>query len=155
MTCGIRSWPDCVTDTVVQIDREAWSGDGDFTQLLLEKLASIEQVGFLRVEDAPVGRAGTAFNFICNEIYVAFRIQRTIGVRRLFRRVPLPAIVLRKSLTLARLRDVLAAAGIGRPDYADAGMLQYLRSERVAAAYQARGPKLVEMVRIYEVASDE
>ena len=140
----------------VQIDREGWSGDGDFTQLLLEKLASIEQVGFLRVEDAPASRAGTAFNFICNEIYVAFRIRRTIGVRRLFRLVPLPAVVLRKSFTLARLRDLLAAAaGIGPPDYSDAAMLQYLRSERVATAYQARGPKLVEMVRIYEVASDE
>jgi hypothetical protein len=136
---------------MIQVDRDGWSGDGDFTAALLQKLASIEQVGFVRVEDAPASGAGAAFNFICNEIYVAFRIQRTIGLRRVLG-IPLPAILLRKSLTLNGLEQQLAAtAGIGPPDYADATMLQYLRSERVAAAYQARGPKLVEMIRIYEV----
>src|SRR5512142_1679203 len=66
----------------IAIDRSAWSGDGDFTQLLLARLASIEQVGYLRVEDAPASRAGPAFNFICNEIYLGFRIARTLGSRR-------------------------------------------------------------------------
>jgi hypothetical protein len=137
---------------MIQVDRGGWSGDGDLTAALLEKLASIEQVGFVRVEDAPASRAGAPFNFICNEIYVAFRIQRTIGLRRVLGILPLPAILLRKSLTLAGLEQQLAAtAGIGAPDYADATMLQYLRSERVVAAYQTRGPKLVEMIRIYEV----
>jgi hypothetical protein len=31
-------------------------------------------------------------------------------------------------------------------------MLQYLRTERVVPPYQTRGYKLVELVRIYEVA---
>ncbi len=137
---------------MTEIDREAWSGDGDFTRVLLEKLAAIEQVGFLRVEDAPASRAGPAFNFLCNEIYVAFRMRRSIGVRRVLGLLPMPAIVLSKSLNLAGLQDLLAVTnGIGPPDYSDTSMLQYLRSERAAAAYQARGPKLVEMVRIYEI----
>lgn len=137
---------------MIQIDRERWSGEGALTALLLEKLTSIEQVGFLRVEDAPAGHGGAGFNFICNEIYVAFRIQRTLSLRRLLGFLPLPAIVLRKSLTIDHLQDLLAASeGIGPADYSDAAMLQYLRSERVAAAFQARGPKVVEMVRVYEV----
>jgi hypothetical protein len=39
---------------------------------------------------------------------------------------------------------------VGPPDYADEGMLQYLRSQRIIPAYQTRGYKLVELVRIYE-----
>ena len=137
---------------VVHVDRDAWSGEGELTTALVERIASIEQVGFVRVEDAPAGRAGAGFNFICNEIYVAFRIRRTIGTRRVLGLARLPAIVPKKSLTLSDLARVLAATeGIGGPDYEDATMLQYLRSERVVAAYQNRGPKLLEMVRIYEV----
>lgn len=137
---------------MAQIDRESWSGEGDLTALLLEKLASIEQVGFLRVEDAPASRTGAGFSFICNEIYVAFRVRRAIGFRWLLRVLPLPAIELRKSLTLADLERRLSDSGsIGPPDYSDATMLQYLRSERVIPAYQTSGPKLVEMVRLYEV----
>jgi hypothetical protein len=136
----------------IHIDREAWSGDGDFTAALVEKLAGIEQVGFVRVEDAPASRPGPAFNFICNEIYVAFRVQRILAVRRVLDVLPLPAIVHRTSLTLGGLEQLLSAMdGIGPPDYSDARMLQYLRAERQGLAYQARGPKLVEMVRIYEV----
>ncbi len=137
---------------MIEIQQDAWSGDGDLTRLLLHKLASIEQVGFLRVEDAPASRDGAAFNFICNEIYLAFRIQRAVAGRRLLGLLPVPVLVLRKSLTLDGLQALLASdETIGPPDYADARMLQYLRAERVAAAYQSRGPKLVEMVRIYEV----
>ena len=40
---------------------------------------------------------------------------------------------------------------IGAPDYADAGMIQYLRTERIVPPYQTRGYKLVELVRLYEV----
>jgi hypothetical protein len=42
-------------------------------------------------------------------------------------------------------------ASIGPPDYADEGMLQYLRTERIVPAYQTRGFKTIEMVRIYEL----
>ena len=44
-----------------------------------------------------------------------------------------------------------AADGIGEPDYADDGLLQYLRTERIIPPYQTRGYKLVEMIRMYEV----
>lgn len=150
--CSILPFAFCILEgDLIQIDREKWSGEGDLTTALLERLASIEQVGFVRVEDAPAAGSGAGFSFICNEIYVAFRIQRTIHLRRVLGFLPLPGIVLRKSLTLGSLAGLLsAAAGIGPPDYLDAGMLQYLRSERPAAAYQTRGPKLLEMVRIYE-----
>jgi hypothetical protein len=33
-------------------------------------------------------------------------------------------------------------------------MLQYLRSERIVPPYQTRGYKLVELVRIYEIAPE-
>jgi hypothetical protein len=34
-------------------------------------------------------------------------------------------------------------------------MLQYLRTERIVPPYQTKGYKLVELVRIYEVAGDQ
>jgi len=43
-----------------------------------------------------------------------------------------------------------AIADVGAPDYADEGMIQYLRAERIIPPYQTRGYKLVELVRIYE-----
>jgi hypothetical protein len=43
---------------------------------------------------------------------------------------------------------------VGAPDYADEGMLQYLRSERIVPPYQTRGYKLVELVRVYEGNAD-
>jgi hypothetical protein len=55
-------------------------------------------------------------------------------------------------MTIAQLEAVLAAdTAIGAPDYGDAGMLQYLRTERIIPPYQTRGYKIVELVRIYEV----
>ena len=46
-----------------------------------------------------------------------------------------------------------AAPEIGPPDYADEGMLQYLRTERIVPPYQTRGYKLVELVRLYDASS--
>ncbi len=136
----------------VRVEREQWSGEGDLTATLVDRLAALEQVAFLRVEDAPASRADGAFNFICNEIFVAFRVLRALGVRRVAGVVPVPVIVHRPSLTLAGLERLLSQIpGIGTPDYSDSTLLQYLRAERVIPAYQTRGPKLVEMVRIYEV----
>jgi hypothetical protein len=74
-------------------------------------------------------------------------------VRR-FGILPATKEVERKSMTVADLEKELAAIGdIGAPDYADEGMVQYLRSERIVPPYQTRGYKLVELVRIYEVGS--
>ena len=56
-----------------------------------------------------------------------------------------------KTMTMPELETALAAdSEVGPPDYADAGMLQYLRSQRIVPPYQTRGYKLVELVRIYE-----
>jgi hypothetical protein len=60
----------------------------------------------------------------------------------------------RARLTIPALSSALESLpGIGAPDYADEGMLQYLRTERVIPPYQTRGYKLIELVRIYEVGS--
>ena len=54
-------------------------------------------------------------------------------------------------LDVAGLEAALTSLpGIGAPDYADEGMLQYLRTERIVPPYQTKGYKLVELVRIYD-----
>jgi hypothetical protein len=66
--------------------------------------------------------------------------------------VPLVRRRREKTMGLDALEAVLTASDrIGPPDYADQGMLQYLRTERMIPPYQTRGVKVVEMVRIYEV----
>jgi hypothetical protein len=135
----------------MDIDTSAWSGEGEFTARLLAALGQVEAIAFIRVEDAPASRSGTGFNLLANEVYVEFRPavrrerRRWLGVIILTRTVNEPAA------TLADLESILATAdGIGPADYADEGMLQYLRTERIVQPYQTRGHKLVEMVRIYE-----
>ena len=65
--------------------------------------------------------------------------------------LPVTRSVQSKTMTMTQLEAALTAdAAIGAPDYADHGMLQYLRSERIIPPYQTRGYKLVELVRIYE-----
>ncbi len=55
-------------------------------------------------------------------------------------------------MTIAGLESALTAIpDVGAPDYADEGMLQYLRAERIVPPYQTRGYKIVELVRLYEV----
>ena len=55
-------------------------------------------------------------------------------------------------MSVADLEQALTAAPeIGAPDYSDAGMLQYLRTERIIPPYQTKGYKLVELVRVYEL----
>jgi hypothetical protein len=58
-------------------------------------------------------------------------------------------------MTLGDLESRLAAlADVGAPDYADEGMLQYLKTERIIPPYQTRGYKIVELVRIYSLKAD-
>ena len=117
----------------MEFDAVAWSGEGTFTQTLIDALRANVAVAFLKVEDAPASRADSAFSFISNEIYVGFAASRAQGA--------IPA--------LAEALELIPA--IGAPDYADEQMLQYLRTERIVPPYQTRGYKLVEMVRIYEI----
>ena len=81
----------------------------------------------------PRGRR-SSYSFVSNEIYVGFGSSVESG----------GALA---ALAQALQKDI----SIGPPDYADEGMLQYLRTERVVPAYQTRGFKMIEMVRIYEL----
>ncbi len=135
----------------MDIDREQWSGEGDFTEHLLAWLAERDDIVFLRVEDAVAARAEVDYNFISNEIYVGFRTRDRQERRRLWGVVPLRRTVAEKVTTMETLETALADdPELGAPDYADEGMIQYLYTQRVIPPYQTRGYKLIELVRIYE-----
>jgi len=136
----------------LELETSAWSGEGTFTQLLIEGLRGIAGIRFVRVDDAPATRSDADYNFISNELYVGFEAtQRWERVMR-FGVLPGRRTVATKAMTLQGLEAALTGLeGVGAPDYGDEGMLQYLRAERIIPPYQTRGYKLVEMVRIYEV----
>jgi hypothetical protein len=136
----------------MEMDTTAWTGEGSFTPVLAEALKGIETIEWLRIEDAPASRADAGWAFISNEIYVRFRIDPTTmptpGFRWPWQSKPAaPGPLMTMEELAARLGGI---EGIGEPDYADQGMLQYLRAERIVAPYQTKGCKVVEMVRIYE-----
>ena len=136
------------------VDTSNWSGEGAFTQVLLDGLREVETIEYVRVEDAPATRSEADYNFISNEIFVLFRSGMVYERVRRFGILPVRRSVPIKAMTVAGLEQTLtASAGIGAPDYSDENMLQYLRSARVVPPYQTRGYKLVELVRIYEVSS--
>ena len=41
----------------MKIDTANWSGEGQFTQLLIERLREMDTIDFIRVEDAPATRS--------------------------------------------------------------------------------------------------
>ena len=136
----------------LELDTSAWSGEGTFTQLLIERLRDVADVRLVRVEDAPATRSDADYNFISNEVYVGFATtERQERIKR-FGVLPGVRTVTEPAMTLPGLEAALAAiADVGAPDYGDEAMLQYLRAERIIPHYQTKGYKLVEMVRIYEV----
>ena len=136
----------------MELDGSKWSGEGAFTQLLIERLREVAPVAFVRVEDAPATRSEADYNFMSNEIFVGFETRvRQEPIKR-FGFLPASREVLEKTMTLADLEQMLTGLpDVGAPDYSDDGMLQYLRAERIVPPYQTRGYKLVELVRIYEV----
>jgi hypothetical protein len=135
-----------------ELDTSAWSGEGTFTTLLIDRLRDVSGVRFVRVEDAPATRSDADYNFISNELFVDFdTTSRTERTTR-FGFLPATRVVTEKSMTIGGLAAALTAIpDIGAPDYGDQGMLQYLRAERIVPPYQTRGYKIVELVRIYEV----
>ena len=137
-----------------KIDTSKWSGEGAFTERLIDHLRKLETIALVRVENAPASRSEADYNFISNEIFVAFAIEvRDEPVKR-FGFWPGARTVTTKTMTVAGLEAALAAAPeIGAADYSDDGMLQYLRTERIIPPYQTRGYKIVELVRIYEAAA--
>jgi hypothetical protein len=135
-----------------ELDTSNWSGEGVFTQLLIDRLRELDDIQLVRVEDAPATRSDADYNFISNEVFVAFATRERHERTRRFGIIPQSRTVSEKVSSVARLETVLTAmSDIGAPDYADEGMLQYLRAERIVPPYQTRGYKLVELVRIYEV----
>jgi hypothetical protein len=135
----------------LEVETSAWSGEGTFTQQLLDHLRDVPGLRSVRVEDAPATRSDADYNFISNELYIDFEtVERKERIRR-FGLIPGVRTVTDKAMSLPQLEAALSAIdGVGAPDYADEGMLQYLRAERIIPPYQTRGYKLVEMVRIYE-----
>ena len=136
----------------LELETSAWSGEGTFTQFLIDQLREVTGVRYVRAEDAPATRSDADYNFISNELYVGFdTVKRRERIVR-FGLLPGSRTVTEKAMTLQGLEAALAGIeGVGPPDYGDEGMLQYLRAERIIPPYQTRGYKLVEMVRIYEI----
>ena len=138
----------------MELDVSKWSGEGTFTQVLIDCLKQIEEVAFVRVEDAPASRSEADYNFISNEIFVRFATSSRSERTWKFGLLPSTTVVTDKKMTVDGLEQALSGRPeVGGPDYSDDGMLQYLRSERIVPPYQTRGYKLVELVRIYEVGS--
>lgn len=135
----------------MQVDSAGWSGEGAFTQSVLELLRTIEQIAAMKVEDAPATRSEADYNFIANEIFITFATaERREPITR-FGIFPGTRSVTEKLMSLEALAKILEGSeGIGPADYGDDAMMQYLRTERIIPPYQTRGYKLVELVRIYE-----
>jgi hypothetical protein len=136
----------------VQVETANWSGEGTFTQLLVDRLREVPGIELVRVEDAPASRSEADYNFISNEIFVVFRTRTTHERTVRFGFIPSVRAIDVPAMTVRDLESLLSTiADIGAPDYADDGMLQYLKTERIVPPYQTRGYKLVELVRVYEV----
>jgi hypothetical protein len=135
-----------------EIDSSGWSGEGTFTQTLLERLGQLDTIRFVRVEDAPATRSEADYNFVSNEVFVAFTTTRRTEKVTRFGFLPVTRLSTEKAMSIAGLEAALSGIPeVGSPDYADQKMLQYLRTERIVPPYQTRGYKLVELVRIYEI----
>ena len=135
----------------IEIDRDRWSGEGDFTEQLLSWLSEQPGVISLRVEDASSTRTDVEYNFISNEIYVEFKVRKFYQSRRVLGVIPFRRKTVEKTMSLEKLNRVLSEeSDLGEPDYADEGMIQFLHTERIIPPYQTKGYKLIELVRIYE-----
>jgi len=135
----------------MDIRNEGWSGDGAFTQIVLDRLRTVEHIAAMKVEDAPSTRSEADYNFIANEIFVTFATVERREPARLLGVFPGTRLVTSKAMTFDMLVKLLETTeGIGPADYADEAMIQYLRTERIIPPYQTRGYKLVELLRIYE-----
>jgi hypothetical protein len=138
----------------MEIDTSKWSGEGAFTQQLIDWLSTLDSLTLVRIEDAPASRSEADYNFISNEVFVAFETAVRLEPIRRLGLFPGSREVTYQKMDIAGLDAMLTATpNIGPPDYADEGMLQYLRTERVVPPYQTRGYKLVELVRIYDASA--
>jgi hypothetical protein len=135
----------------MRLETVNWSGEGTFTQLLVDRLQQLAGIELVRVEDAPATRSEADYNFISNEIFVVFIARATQERTVRFGFIPSTRTVEVPTMTVRDLEGLLGAMpDIGAPDYSDDGMLQYLRTERIVPPYQTRGYKLIELVRVYD-----
>ena len=135
----------------MDLDTTRWSGDGAFTQTLIDSFQRLAQVACLRVEDVPSSRSDVDYNFISNDLFVGFRTRDRVVRAKWLGLLGVTRTLTESVMTVTGLERALSdLEEVGPPDYADEGMLQYLRTERVVPPYQTRGYKLVELVRIYE-----
>ena len=90
-----------------------------------------------------------------NEIYIKFKMREREQSSWLLGFIPIKRSYLEKMMTLEQLDTVLADdVAMGAPDYADDGMIQYLRTERIIPPYQTKLYKLIELVLIYEMGTE-
>jgi len=67
-----------------ELDTTKWSGEGAFTQVVIDRMQTLDAIALVRVEDAPASRSEADYNFISNEIFVAFTtVERAEPVKRL------------------------------------------------------------------------
>src|ERR1700704_2600239 len=111
----------------MELDTTKWSGEGTFTGLLIEHLRTLDTIALVRVEDAPASRSEADYNFVSNELFVAFTTKvRRERIRR-FGILPGSRAVTEKEMTIVGLEKALTGLfDVGAPDYSDEGMLQYL-----------------------------
>jgi len=109
----------------MELDTSKWSGEGSFTELLIERLRTLDAIALVRVEDAPASRSEADYNFISNELFVVFMTKvRHERIRR-FGILPGLRAVAEKEMTMAGLEQALTGlSDIGAPDYSDEGLLQ-------------------------------
>jgi hypothetical protein len=135
----------------MHVDSAGWSGEGAFTQIVVDRLSGVDHVAAVKIEDAPATRSEADYNFIANEIFVTFATEERYEPFKFLGAFIRRRRVRARAMTFDALVKVLEESdGIGPADYADEGMIQYLRTERIIPPYQTRGYKLVELVRIYE-----
>ena len=91
------------------IDREPWSGEGDFTQTLVDWLTLLSHLAYLRVEDSPSTLNDVEYNFISNEIFVRFQTVEKVNRHRLWGVFPWRRVVAEKAMTLEQLGSALVA----------------------------------------------
>src|SRR5947207_15270928 len=98
----------------MQIDTQKWSGEGTFTQVVLDRLKVVDQIAGLNVEDAPASRSEADYNFISNEIFVAFALVGHVEPTRRLGIFPATRRDVEKAMTLGGLQSLLEVAeGLG------------------------------------------
>ena len=106
----------------IDVDSAGWSGEGEFTQKIIERLRAVEHLTAVKVEDAPATRSDADYNFVANEIFVTFATAVREERTKLLGFIPGSKRVTEKRMTLAGLAALLQGSdGIGPADYGDEG----------------------------------